>query len=67
MKVKRVWAVKIRYLESRYTGDGKWHQHTTSWYDSTKKAWEDAENYQNAFNYNWDECGAGLIHKEVAM
>lgn len=61
----RLWAVQIRYLESKYTGDGKWHSHTTSWHLERKDAWIEAEEYQNSFNYNWDECGATLIHKET--
>lgn len=65
MKAIRVWAIRIRYLESEYDGDGRWHQHTTSWHNSIDEAWKEAEEYQNQFNYNWNECGSSLIHKEL--
>ena len=65
MKKIRLWAIKIRYLESQYDGDGKWHQHTTSWHSDSNSAWQEAEEYQNQFNYNWIECGSSLLRKEV--
>lgn len=59
------WAVRIRYLESKYTGDGKWHQHTTKWYDGGNGAWEEEEKWgiQNAKRIV--ESSSSLIHKEI--
>lgn len=60
----RVWAVRIRYLESLYTGDGKWHQYTTKWYSNSSDAWADANKFENKHSSNWDESASSLMHKE---
>ena len=60
----RVWAVRIRYLESPYTGDGKWHQYTTKWYLNSSCAWADANMFENKHTSNWDESVSSLMHKE---
>ncbi len=65
MKDKKLWAVKIRYLESEITGDGKWHTHTTGWHEKINDAWKEAEEYQNQFCYNWNESSGTLYHKEA--
>lgn len=57
------WAIRIRYLESKYTGDGKWHQHTTKWYDDSVKAWEESDKFQ-VTHHGIDESSCSLIHKE---
>ena len=57
------FAVRIRYLESRYTGDGKWHTHNTKWYDNSDDAWEESDAFY-AKNKNIDESSGALIRKE---
>ena len=57
------WAVRIRYLESKYSGDGKWHQHTTKWYDDSFNAWAECDSYTKTHGYNWDESSCSLVHK----
>ena len=59
-----LWAIKIRYLESPYTGDGRWHSHTTKWYDNSGDAWQEAEEFESKHSSNWYECSNSLIHKE---
>lgn len=56
------WAVRIRYLESRYSGDGKWHQHTTKWYDDSEDAWNESDEFQIK-KKNIVESASALIHK----
>lgn len=60
----RVWAVKIRYLESPINGDGKWHTHTTGWYEDSRSAWTEKEWFENYHGQNWYESSSSLIHKE---
>lgn len=59
------WAVRTRYLESKYTGDGKWHQHTTKWYDNSSDAWEEKEKWETQHSKRIDESGSSLIHKDI--
>lgn len=61
----RVWAIKIKYLESPVNGDGKWHTHTTKWHKNSGDAWEEVEQYQSYHNENWYEASLSLIHKEI--
>lgn len=60
-----VWAVRIRYLESPYTGDGKWHSKTTKWYSNSIDAWTEAEEFENKHSSNWDESASSLMHKLI--
>ncbi len=57
------FAVKTRYLESPITGDGKWHTHTTKWYDNPGSAWEEKDRYEGYFGSNWYESSSSLIHE----
>ena len=61
---KFIWAVNIRYLESDYEGDGKWHSKTTKWYETSDKAWDEAERFQKQNNCIIMESSSTLIHKE---
>ena len=57
------WAVRTRYLESKYGGgDGKWHRHTTKWYDDSEAAWIEADIFQMK-NKLIVESSSSLIHK----
>lgn len=59
------WAIRTRYLESPHTGDGKWHQRTTKWYNDLADAWEEADAYSNTHGKNWYESSSSCIHKEA--
>jgi hypothetical protein len=56
------YAIRIRYLESRYTGDGKWHQHTTKWYADSEDAWNESDRFL-AEHKNIDESSGSILHK----
>lgn len=56
------WAIKVRYLESQYTGDGKWHQKTTKWYINSNDAWKESDSFI-ASNKNIIESASSLCHK----
>ena len=58
------WAVKVRYLESPYSGDGKWHQKTTKWYADSEEAWNEADAFSAKNSKNWYESQGSLLHKE---
>jgi len=58
------FAVKIRYLESRYTGDGKWHQRTTDWYDDSDDAWSESDKFLCKNSNTIVESSCGIMHKE---
>lgn len=55
-----LWAIKIRYLNSPITSDGKWHTKTTKWYTNSADAWEEADKFSNPHSY---EEKRTLIHK----
>lgn len=55
------FAIRIRYLESRYTGDGKWHTHTTKWYANSEDAWDESDRFTTSKNIV--ESSGSLIHK----
>ena len=57
------WAIRTRYLESRYTGDGKWHQHTTKWYDNSGDAWEEKDKWESKKSNVIMESSSSLIHR----
>lgn len=58
------WAIRIRYLESKYTGDERWHQHTTKWYKDSSDAWDEQEQFLNSRCKVINESSSSLIHKE---
>lgn len=60
----RLWAIKIRYLESPITGDGRWHTHTTKWHENSNDAWEEADIFERYHGTNWYEYSSSLMHKE---
>ncbi len=57
------YAVRIRYLESKYTGDGKWHQHTTKWYNDSEDAWNESDKFLS-YKSTVVESSGSLVHKE---
>jgi len=59
------WAIKIRYLESKYGGDGKWHRKTTKWYEDSNDAWEENDKFLAKNSIKIDESSSSLIHKEI--
>ena len=59
------WAIKFRYLESRYNGDGKWHTHRTKWHDDLDDAWREKEEFERKISYKIDESQSIVIRKEI--
>ena len=61
----RKWAIRTRYLTSRYTSDGKRHSHTTKWFDDSEDAWNEKERWESSLSNIIVESASSLIHKEV--
>ena len=57
------WAIRTRYLASKYNSDGKWHTHTTRWYDDSDKAWEEKDRWELSLKDILMESSSSLIHK----
>lgn len=60
------WAVEISWLESPYSGDGKWHKHTTRYYEDKNKAWDEADKFAGKEQLQgkvWYECKRSLLRK----
>lgn len=58
------WAVKTRYLESKWNGNGKWHSHSTKWYDHGRDAWKENDKFLLSKKDTIVESSSGLMHKE---
>lgn len=61
----RKWAIRTRYLTSKYTSDGKWHSHTTKWFDNGNDAWDEKDRWESSLSRVIVESSSSLIHKEV--
>lgn len=59
------FAIRMRFKTSEYTSDGKWHKHTTKWYDDLSDAWDEAEKFQADNSKIIMECACAAIHKGV--
>ena len=58
-----LYAVSIRYLESKYTGDGKWHKHTTKWYTNSDDAWDENDKFLSSRIDTIEESSSSILHK----
>ncbi len=61
MNFMRFCAVRIRYLESKYTGDGKWHQKITKKHINPDDAFEEADKFLSEHNNKIVESSCHLV------
>lgn len=57
------YAVITKYKESKYSGDGKMHQHTTKWHDKPNDAWNEKDKWYNSICKKVSYSYSSIMHK----